>query len=456
MENKLTEFRERIVAKDYKGLENNNPLTATKFSADPAVLIYDDTVYIYATNDTQQMEHVMDSDDNHYTEINTLNVYSSKDLVNWTDNGTVQVGGWAKNSWAPAICVKKIDGKDKFFLYFADSARGIGVLTADNPLGPFKDPIGKALLDRSCPNMEGVWWLFDPAVLNDTDGKSYLYFGGGVNGDSAHPKSARCIELGADMTSVVGVATEIDAPWLFEDSGINKFGDTYYYTYCANWDARPEGDDTIPPIASIAYMTSKKPLGPFTYQGITLINPSVGNDHHWIFEFKGKKYIAYHTQHIEEEIGFAKNGYRNLYINDFTVNPDGSLPVQKTDLAGVTQVVPFNPYGKIKASTMHNCQNILIQDDLSIRAVTNKTGFVCIKGVDFTKGIKSVELNLAHPATTGSISIHLDSLESAPICTIAATGVSTISQSLTLSETKSHNLFITLEGDVNLKDYKFN
>ena len=57
------------------------------------------------------------------------------------------------------------------------------------------------------------------------------------------------------MISTVGEAKMIDAPYMFEDSGINKVGDTYYYSYCTNW--TPGYRDA----AKIGYMTSKSPMG---------------------------------------------------------------------------------------------------------------------------------------------------------------------------------------------------
>ena len=47
---------------------------------------------------------------------------------------------------------------------------GIGVLTADSPEGPYTDPIGKALINKSTSGFSDVEWLFDPAVLVDDDG----------------------------------------------------------------------------------------------------------------------------------------------------------------------------------------------------------------------------------------------------------------------------------------------
>ena len=37
-----------------KGDNENNPLVTQSYGADPGVLVYNDTVYIYTTNDTQE------------------------------------------------------------------------------------------------------------------------------------------------------------------------------------------------------------------------------------------------------------------------------------------------------------------------------------------------------------------------------------------------------------------
>ncbi|MCD2486714.1 arabinoxylan arabinofuranohydrolase, partial [Staphylococcus aureus] len=80
--------------------------------------------------------------DNSFANLNRVFVISSADMVNWTGHGAIPVAGangpnggraiakWAGASWAPSIAVKKINGKDKFFHYFANSGGGIGVLTA--------------------------------------------------------------------------------------------------------------------------------------------------------------------------------------------------------------------------------------------------------------------------------------------------------------------------------------
>lgn len=245
-----------------KEVGNNNPIAAQRFMADPYAIEYNGRVYVYGTNDSQSMRIGEDGKipNNNYSNINTLNCYSSADMVNWRDEGIIQVAGkkgpatWSKNSWAPAVCYKNIDGKDKFFIYFADNGSGIGVLEGDSPTGPWRDPIGKQLISRNTPNCGGseVPWLFDPAVFVDDDGQGYLYFGGiGEAEDREHPKCIRVVKLGDDMISLKEDPVVIDAPAPFEDSGINKFNGKYYYSYCTNWDGakkRPTTNELGKPV----------------------------------------------------------------------------------------------------------------------------------------------------------------------------------------------------------------
>ena len=223
------------LTKGLKDIKNHNPVITQKFSADPGVMEYNGRLYVYSTNDGYLQNYRPAK--NEYSKITSLNIMSSSDLVNWYDHGTIEVAGsngvakWAFNSWAPTAAHKNIYGKEKFFLYFANSGGGIGVLTADSPTGPWTDPLGRALITKSTPNCN-VEWLFDPAVLVDNDGNGYLYFGGGVPaGRDANPNTIRVVKLGYDMISLAGTAVNIDAPWVFEDSGINKLGNTYFYSY---------------------------------------------------------------------------------------------------------------------------------------------------------------------------------------------------------------------------------
>ena len=421
----LTPMQKLMAEKALKQPGENNPIMTHKCGADPAVLEYEDTLYIYSTNDMQQLEVTNGKVANGYRSITSLNLFCTKDLVNWTDCGEIPVAGknggkgdakWASNSWAPAIACKKINGRDKFFLYFADSSNGIGVLTADSPKGPFKDPIGKALISRDTPTCSTINWLFDPAVMVDDDGNGYLYFGGGHDPDKyEHPKNARGVALTDDMIGIKGEPVVMDPPFLFEDSGINKIGDTYYYTYCTNWEDRKDTKDPDKmPIAVIGYMTSKKPLGPFEYRGYTLENPGTvfgawGNNHHWIFQFKGKWYIAYHTQTLEQGLGLAEGGYRNLFIDEFKINSDGSLPNQKMTKTGVSQIRNFNLGSVVPAATFASSRNVAVTNKQSLVSVKDGA-YVCLKGVEFTGSEKEFSAECV-PVNGKSIKLQIDGVD---------------------------------------------
>ena len=107
------------LSKGYKDISDHNPCMTQRFSADPGVMVYNDRVYVYATNDGMAMDTKPTNND--YGKIRTINVMSSADLVNWEDHGAIMAAGnsgaakWAGNSWAPCACHKVIDGKEKFF-----------------------------------------------------------------------------------------------------------------------------------------------------------------------------------------------------------------------------------------------------------------------------------------------------------------------------------------------------
>jgi len=450
----------------------SNPLIDHKFGADPYAMEYNGRVYIYMTNDSQEYEKNNNgATDNTYANINTINVISSADMVNWTDHGSIPVAGknnpegaakWAACSWAPAAAHKTIDGKEKFFLYFADGGGGIGVLTADSPIGPFTDPIGKALVAPGSPHSQGVVWLFDPAVLVDDDGTGYLYYGGGVpEGQADNPKTSRVVKLTDDMVHLDGDAQVIDAPAIFEDSGIHKYGDKYYYSYCSNFDGHPDG---YPAQGIICYMESDSPMGPFTYKGEILDNPWVffevgGNNHHAIFDFNGKYYITYHAQTLGKAIGNTK-GYRSTHINEIDVNSDGSINRIMADMKGVSQLKTVEPYERLEGEMFawqSGIQTAVCEEegsltkDLNMAVTGIQSGdWTAIAGVDF--GINGAEKLTANVAALsgGTIEIRLDSCDGTKVGTMEVPAGDGSYQKLecTLdSAVGEHNVFFVFKGE---------
>ena len=379
------------LAKSYKNANENNPLISQYFGADPGVMEYDGRVYIYMTDDHMLYENGKPSKEV-YSTINCLRCISSDDMVNWTDHGLINVAGqngiakWAGNSWAPTACHKKINGKEKFFLYFANNANGIGVLTSDTPIGPWSDPNGHAMIDRKTNGVTDVPWVFDPAVLVDDDGKGYLYFGGGTdNLPKDHPKSARCVALSDNMTSIVGTPAVIDAPYMFEDSGIHKFNGKYYYSYCTNWSTNNNSYGLS--TAAIDYMVSDSPLGPFTYKGEVFKNignffGTTGNNHHTIMKFKDQWYLFYHAQYLQDSMGLNGLGYRSTHIDKITMNSDGSIQQVKGTKSGVSQIKPLDPFSAVRAATFSHQGGIEITGSGNSLVKAEKGDWFRVTGVD--------------------------------------------------------------------------
>jgi arabinoxylan arabinofuranohydrolase len=350
-----TDSRDVSLIKAYKKTTERNPIMTHTFGADPSALVYNERVYVYMTGDNLEYDKDGKIKANSYNTINTIRVVSSADLANWIYHEPVKVVGvegiakWANQSWAPAVIYKNIDGKDKFFLYFSNNANGIGVLTAGSPLGPWIDPLGKALISRQTPNCSGIPWVFDPGVFIDDDGKGYLYFGGGVpEGKEENPGSARVVELGGDMISLAGEPVKIDAPFFFEDSGINKLNGKYIFSYCTNWNVTDSAKSKLKiDKAVIAVMSANNPMGPFTPEGTILKNPGTyfgvwGNNHHDIFEFKGQWYIAYHSQILEQAMDL-RGGYRVTHVDAIKIK-DGKFETVTGTKRGVEQAGRLNPF----------------------------------------------------------------------------------------------------------------
>lgn len=394
-----------------KSLSNHNPVYITRYGADPYAMIYNDEVFIYMTNDEQEYQ-AKPNVDNGYGNINTINCVSSKDMVNWTDHGTMAVAKngparWASCSWAPTACHKKVNGKEKFFLYFANNGSGIGVVTSDCPWGPWTDPIGKELISRNTPNCSNVTWLFDPAVLIDDDGTGYIYFGGGVpSGKNADPGTARVIKLNDDFISTNGSAATINPPYLFEDAGANKIGGKYIYSYCSNWNCTGNPMSN----AQICYMTSSNPMGPFTYSGVAYLNQNDflsgdhgGNNHHAMFEFKGKWYMAYHARMLQNAKGIHHD-FRSTNVDYVDVNTsNGTISKSKGSDQGVSQVGSLNPFEKTEAETFAWMGGIDTKVGGSNMLVTNidKGDWIGLVGVDFGSGASVFTANVS--STSGAV-----------------------------------------------------
>ncbi len=458
----------------FKGLADHNPVMVQRFGADPYVLVYDGRVYIYMTGDDFTYDENGEIVENTYGNINTINVISSDDLVNWTDHGTIYAAGkegaasWGNNSWAPAAAYKNFNGEDKFFLYFANSGNGIAVLSADSPIGPFTDPIDGPLISRETPTCAEVTWLFDPAVLMDDDGNSYIYFGGGVpsSDKASNPGTARVAKLAEDMIHIEGNPKPIEnVAYLFEDSGINKIDGKYYYSYCSNFSMTKSDEEKLGfEQGEIVTMKSDDPMGPFKLCNPVLKNPQYffglgGNNHHCMFEFMGKYYIAYHSRILEEKMGILK-GYRSTNIDELCINEKNEPCKSKGTRKGVGQLKPVNAFEEVSAVTMANSAGITTvqygmeaekygSGEMILSGITDGS-WTNVSGVDFgVNGSNCISVKL-RGEDGGKIHVMIDSPKGEEAGTIefSAPGGRFKAIRTTLDEkiVGIHDLFFVFEG----------
>ncbi|WP_280748933.1 glycoside hydrolase family 43 protein [Parabacteroides sp. PF5-9] len=292
-------------------VKSGNPIFEGWY-ADPEGIIYDDTYWIYPT--------WSDAFDNQ----TFFDCFSSKDLVNWTkhasilDNNEVK---WAKRAmWAPAVIRK--DGK--YYLFFGANdvhegeIGGIGVAVSDRPEGPYKDLLGKPLINDIVNGAQPI----DQFVFRDDDGKYYMYYGGW--------KHCNMVLLNDDFTAIVPfedgemykeVTPEnyVEGPFMFKKNG------KYYFMWSEGGWTR---DDY-----SVAYAIADSPFGPFNRIGVILqqdLEIATGAGHHSLMQIPGTEdyYIVYHRRPLDnkgrdhrvtciDQMTFDENGFINPIVMTF-------------------------------------------------------------------------------------------------------------------------------------------
>lgn len=340
----------------------HNPLSDYMFFADPTAVEYEGRLYVYGTNDTQQLKEGIPGEDNTYEKIHSFQVVSTEDMVNWTYHGTIDVKEIAPNgrgvSWAPSIVSRvEADGLTHFYMFYSSSGAGVGLITATNPLGPWTAPLGdKDFIDYTNPAVGDCPNPFDPGVVIDGNGTAWLAFGGGVasTGTDYQPGSSRICRLSADMLSVDGDIQPIPAPYFFEASELYYIANKWIYLYNTSWKKRSQWDITgfdAPSSCCMSYMTSTTPLDPssWKYQGVALRNPGqegmeYGNNHTHIHKYKGTYYMLYHTLHYQTSIGVS-GGYRSICVDPIDVDEaTGNITCGKMTHKGIEQLSPIDGF----------------------------------------------------------------------------------------------------------------
>lgn len=280
-----------------------NPIFTDVFTADPAALVHNGKVYLYAGHDEAK-------DNTRFFEMHDWLVWSSDDMVNWESHGArlhVKDFKWAKgDAWASQV----IEKGGKFYWYITarhkDTKPGfaIGVAVGDSPLGPFKDARGTALVTNDMTtDTKQDWDDIDPSVFIDDDGQAYLFWG---NTKAYYAKlKPNMIELDGPIVPIKNLPEFTEAIW------VHKYKDNFYLSFAMGF---PE---------KIGYAMSKSIKGPWEYKGI--LNEVAGNsptNHQAIIEFNNKHYFIYHTGAGRPDGGQYR---RSVSIDELFYNPDGTI-----------------------------------------------------------------------------------------------------------------------------------
>ncbi|MFD1875075.1 glycoside hydrolase family 43 protein [Hymenobacter bucti] len=289
-----------------------NPIIKTKYTADPAAMVQNGTVYLYTGHD------VAPAPQERY-EMHEWLCFSSKDMVNWTEHPSplkVSDFAWAKDdAWASQVIARN----GKFYWYAAVEhgtihGKAIGVAVADNPTGPFKDARGSALITNDMTKAASISWDdIDPTVIIDKKGQAYLFWG---NTACYYAKlKPNMTELDGPIQTVSGLPRFTEAPWIHEHNG------WYYLSFATEF---PE---------KIAYAMSRSIEGPWEYRG--LLNEIAGNsntNHQSIIDFKGKSYFIYHNGGMDVK---GSSYRRSVCIDYLYYNKDGTLKRVQMTTEGV-------------------------------------------------------------------------------------------------------------------------
>ncbi len=436
-----------------------NPIIQTKFTADPAPMVYHDTIFLYTGHD---------EDDAFGFIMKNWLLYTSTDMVNWTDHG--EVASLKNFKWVNtdngAWATQCINRNGKFYMYCpVPNGLGIGVLVGDSPYGPFKDPIGKPLIKNSTDDI-------DPTVMIDDDGQAYLYWGN---------PNLYYVKLNEDMISYSGGIVKDssiakikgqpdpfhyqEGPWAYKRNG------HYYMAYAST--CCPEG---------IGYAMSNSPTGPWVYKGSIMDGDqrSSGN-HPGIIDYKGNPYVFGFNYNIMKQTVSKHYERRSISIEKLTYNADGTiqkLPFWST--TGVKQLGTLSPYDTIQAETIayseglktdqstewerHNPWNRgkKILDRIFVTSINNGD-YLKVQGVDFSQGTSTIDVGVAG-IHGGKMEIHMDKIDG-PI--IGVVDVKTSSEgdvwktiSTPVKNTKGvHDLFFVFKGEKDLFNFdwwKFN
>jgi beta-xylosidase len=288
--------------------------------ADPEAAVFGKTFWIFPTYSAPFEQQVF------------MDAFSSADLQHWEkhpriiDTAAVK---WAKKAmWAPAIVQKD----SLHYLFFSANdvhpgeLGGIGVAVAEQPAGPYRDLLGKPLINDIHNGAQPI----DQFVFQDKDGKWYMIYGGWQH--------CNIVQLKPDFTGLLPFADgstykEITPADYVEGPMMFLRRNKYYFMWSeGGWGG---------PHYRVAYGIADSPFGPFNRIGTVLQQDSLvatGAGHHSVIQVpeKNKWFIVYHRR----PLGETDPNHRVVCIDEMRFDKKGFIRPITITKAGVKKVKP--------------------------------------------------------------------------------------------------------------------
>lgn len=339
-----------VTARPAATASSGNPIIPHRGVTDPHIHIFDDEAYLYASHDLSPTNDGFIMED--------WQVWSSRDLVSWEHRSTLRpehtylekTGGFV-SAWATDAAEKA----GRYYWFFSNATKEIGVVVSDSPVGPWRDPIGRPLITATDVDTEP----YDPTVYAEGDDR-YIVFGvwdyfiaklsDDLTALAEPPTRLEIVGAQGPYTNVVaspfaGKNTD-DKPFL------HRHGDLYYLSWGAY------------------YATSAALRGPYVYRGC-LIDASSFPDglsrptwphgpqqgrHGSFFEWHGQTYFAYC------DMSQTGNRYfRDSFISYVHYRADGTIAPLRIDRVGVGQYDNTNM--PIQAQDYFAANNVVKRED---------------------------------------------------------------------------------------------
>lgn len=406
----------------------DNPFVQTNYIADPAPMVHEGRLYVYASHDE-------DVTVNNFYTMNDWRLYSTVDMVNWTDHGSpasLQTFSWSTdNAWAP----QGIFRNGKYYLYLPinnNTGARIGVAVSDKVTGPFTDPLGKELVQTAASDI-------DPTVFIDDDGQAYMYWGNAT---------LQYVTLNEDMISYSGNPTTVNLQGFTEGPWLYKRESLYYLVYAGM------GGNT----EKISYATSNSPKGPWTIRGDIMAPGRTYTNHAGIVDYKGHSYFFYHNSALPGGNDFR----RSVCVEEFTYGADGTIPLITMSDEGPAPIATLNPFEQVEAETIAFSSGLKTEPcndeggGMNVTAIS-QGDYIKVREVDFRQGVTSFEVRVSSASGNAAIELHLDSRTGPSLGTCDVSGASswtTVACPVSGAE-GVHDLFLTFTGNGD-NAFKFN